>query len=396
VLDVALQFSKMVNGGVLYARNEVSSWGKTSYDHLPVCPDPDPEFAGWANRTREELRTKLVSANIWPDMATVHREYGSLIHKLQDEYGRAISSQGVASDRDEKPKARRKRLPPKVEADVLVASRRRCCICFGLHRDIRVQKGQIAHLDGDPGNDNPDNLAFLCQAHHDEYDRPSSQCKGLTVEEVKEYRSELYDHLSRMEPRETGGEDPAPARGPVVIEFPGSPSQTNASGDNIIAGGDVSINRHVVRKNVVTPGPEHIAGPVAKRIKDLIDEIAAIDKETGHGETHRRWWTKFYRALDVTSYHLIPVERGEVAIAWLERQRAMQRPKLRRTNNEAWRKQHYTAIYARAKQIGLDKEQLYAIALERLPLKSPITSLKELGEQNLEKLHRIIFGMGVG
>lgn len=91
---------------------------------------------------------------------------------------------------------RRPKVSDPIQADVLVSSRRRCCVCFGLHQDERVKKGQVAHLDHDRQNNNPENLAFLCLDHHDEYDGETSQAKGLTVQEVKRYRAELYQHFS--------------------------------------------------------------------------------------------------------------------------------------------------------------------------------------------------------
>ena len=78
-------------------------------------------------------------------------------------------------------------------------SRRRCCVCFGLHRDDGVKKGQIGHLDGDPNNNEPDNLAWLCFDHHDEYDSRTSQSKGLTRAELQSYRTELIDHFGRWQ-----------------------------------------------------------------------------------------------------------------------------------------------------------------------------------------------------
>jgi len=78
---------------------------------------------------------------------------------------------------------------------VLVRSRRRCCICFGLHRDTGIKQGQIAHLDRDSSNSDLENLAFLCLEHHDQYDSRTSQSKGFIPREVAKYRSELYDHI---------------------------------------------------------------------------------------------------------------------------------------------------------------------------------------------------------
>jgi hypothetical protein len=85
----------------------------------------------------------------------------------------------------------RKKIPDNVVAGVLESSRRRCCICVALRDDVSEKKGQIAHLGRDPSNNDPDNLAFLCLEHHDQYDSRSSQSKGFTPEEVKRYRAAL-------------------------------------------------------------------------------------------------------------------------------------------------------------------------------------------------------------
>jgi hypothetical protein len=62
----------------------------------------------------------------------------------------------------------------------------RCC----------VKTGQIAHLDHNHNNNEPDNLAFLCLVHHDQYDSKTSQSKGLRENEIKRYRTELYTNVS--------------------------------------------------------------------------------------------------------------------------------------------------------------------------------------------------------
>ena len=87
-------------------------------------------------------------------------------------------------------------IPQSTQTKLLVMSRRRCCICFGLDRDANLKKGQIAHLDHDSSNADFENLAYLCLEHHDEYDGRTSQSKALTVDEVKKYRTELYEHFS--------------------------------------------------------------------------------------------------------------------------------------------------------------------------------------------------------
>lgn len=91
----------------------------------------------------------------------------------------------------------RPKLPTQIETAILVRSRRRCCICFGLNRDTELKAGQIAHLDHQSSNQSEGNLAFLCFNHHDSYDSTTSQSKNLTIGEVKSFRDELYDNLNR-------------------------------------------------------------------------------------------------------------------------------------------------------------------------------------------------------
>jgi hypothetical protein len=94
----------------------------------------------------------------------------------------------------------RKRIPPEIEATVLVMSRRRCCVCYGcygLNRDISIKSGQIAHLDQQPENDALDNLAFMCFEHHDQYDSRTSQSKWLTAREVRHFRKELHEVIEK-------------------------------------------------------------------------------------------------------------------------------------------------------------------------------------------------------
>lgn len=95
----------------------------------------------------------------------------------------------------------RTRVPDSTQAEVLVQSRRRCCVCFGLNRDESVKKGQIAHLDGNRNNNVLENLAFLCFDHHDEFDSRTSQSKGLTRQEISTYRDELLYHFGSWSAR---------------------------------------------------------------------------------------------------------------------------------------------------------------------------------------------------
>lgn len=93
---------------------------------------------------------------------------------------------------------------PKVHIDILIKSRRRCCLCFGLKGDHGEKKGQIAHLDHNHTNDKIDNLAFLCFDHHDQYDSKTSQSKSIQINEVKTYRDQLYQYVESKELHDSG------------------------------------------------------------------------------------------------------------------------------------------------------------------------------------------------
>jgi len=88
---------------------------------------------------------------------------------------------------------KRTSIPCKTENRVLISSARRCCLCLFLRSQDEVRKGQIAHLNHNASDTRFENLVYLCFEHHDEYDSKTSQSKGLTAGEVKEYRERLYE-----------------------------------------------------------------------------------------------------------------------------------------------------------------------------------------------------------
>lgn len=93
--------------------------------------------------------------------------------------------------------AKRREIPQNIQVEIMTLSGRKCCLCFGINSDLSPKRGQIAHLDQNPENNDIDNLAWLCLNHHDEYDGRTSQSKGLTIGEVKRYRAKLYEVVER-------------------------------------------------------------------------------------------------------------------------------------------------------------------------------------------------------
>lgn len=235
-----------------------------------------------------------------------------------------------------------------------------------------------------------DNLILLCSQHH-----------KIVDDQPDTYTVDLLQDIKQMH-EATGNREIVPEdirlAGLLLAAYLRAGagvavSQTVTGNGNVVAGRDVNINRRVVKKNVVQPGPEHVTEAQKLKIKELIGELSEIGVKAGRAPSYGKWWNKFYKQFKVTSYHLLPAAEYDAAISWLYEQRARETPKLRRTDNQAWRNHRYRGIWARARELGMSDEQLYALATERLELKKPITSLTELGEQNLDRLYRIVMGL---
>lgn len=130
----------------------------------------------------------------------------------------------------------RKPIPQETVTKVLLESRRRCCICFGLHRDIGIKPGQIAHINQDNSNNSLENLAFLCLDHHDEYDSKTSQRKGLSKREVEAFRDELYSTVfNSLQQKVKFGVIELPPDDPYAGKWVRVGSGTNSSELNIVS-----------------------------------------------------------------------------------------------------------------------------------------------------------------
>ena len=83
-------------------------------------------------------------------------------------------------------------IPSEVAAQVLVASDRTCCKCE--ERGARIQ---IHHIDEDPSNNDPDNLAVLCLKCHDETQVSGGFARRLSAEVVRRYRDQWIERIAK-------------------------------------------------------------------------------------------------------------------------------------------------------------------------------------------------------
>lgn len=157
-----------------------------------------------------------------------------------------------------------------------------------------------------------------------------------------------------------------------------------------VAGRDLIRTEKVVRRNTITPDERHLTVEQRDRIREvageLADRLAGDDGEANFAAVHRMLQRRF----QVASYLLIPCSRYEEALGFLRQHRAINRPHLRGRNPVAYQNDFYRAIFAGARELGWDGEQVYRFAMDKLGLKIAVVSLKALGPVQLKTLAELI------
>jgi hypothetical protein len=170
-----------------------------------------------------------------------------------------------------------------------------------------------------------------------------------------------------------------PSAGEVVTQI--------VSGNrNIVAGRDIIKTEKHVSRPVLTREPDDISEEIAHAIMEVIRRLDKSDELAGKKVYYGGWIARLKKRYGVESYRKLTRPQGTDAISWLKQELGKKAPSLRRTNNQEWRQRLNSAIYAKCGELAWDKARLYQFAYEYLALKAPISSLNDLGEQNLEKL----------
>jgi len=83
-------------------------------------------------------------------------------------------------------------IPPEVAAKVLFLSDRTCCVCHTKGKPI-----QIHHIDGNPSNNDINNLALLCLDCHNETQISGGFHRKLDADQIKIYRDDRMNLVGR-------------------------------------------------------------------------------------------------------------------------------------------------------------------------------------------------------
>ena len=77
----------------------------------------------------------------------------------------------------------RKKIPSDIQAKTLFMNDMTCCICMDRSKGV-----QIHHIDGNPNNNDPNNLAVVCTDHQDKIHKLGGITKGISPEVLKKYK----------------------------------------------------------------------------------------------------------------------------------------------------------------------------------------------------------------
>lgn len=275
--------------------------------------------------------------------------------------------------------------PKDVVENALVACGRSCCICHkfcGVHIETHHMKPK--QQGGEDTLENCIPLCFDCHAAVEHYNEKHPRGRKFTEGELRKHRDNWYKMVQELNTPRTSSEKQSP-----------SVTQIVNGRNNVVAGRDVNIQTEkIVTRNVVhtDPGGKHISNSTALKLLDLLKEYLDFHIAAGKDpkKEAQKIWRKLQHEFKVTSYKEISFDRSEELIRWIQAQIAMARPKIRRKDPDLWKQSLFKPIYSRAGELGMSKPQVYAFAQERLALKKPITSLKDLTQQNLMRLHNIM------
>ncbi len=154
----------------------------------------------------------------------------------------------------------------------------------------------------------------------------------------------------------------------------------------VVAGRDVIQTERHIQRSAITPDERHVTVEQREKIRAVIGELAVRlsgeDGKPNFAAGHRMLQRRF----GIGSYLLLPREKFGEAMKFLKEQRAAHRSKLRQRNPAAYASDLYRAVFSRATELGWARQEVYAFAAEKLGLNNPISSLKELGSNQVKSL----------
>lgn len=171
--------------------------------------------------------------------------------------------------------------------------------------------------------------------------------------------------------------------------------QNSTGSNNLQVGvnnGHIIRTEKIVRKvETIHDKTECITSAQALEIRNKVTEIGsalALNKKISNQKAYGGIYIAFYKKFGIHKYDLLPKDKFDEALKWLQKEYAIYAmPVLRKEDEETWRKKKYTAINTKYRQLGMTKEEFYIFANEVLGLKKSFNSMTELSKTSLQKLY---------
>jgi hypothetical protein len=174
------------------------------------------------------------------------------------------------------------------------------------------------------------------------------------------------------------------ALAPATVAVQGTGNHVEVAGRDI-----VRTERHIVR-NAITPDESHLNPTECAEIRRVIAEVADRMADDSGAPNFAAVHRMLQRRFEVASYLLIPRELFVDALAFLKQLRGRYRRALRRRNPSAYANDFFRVIHACSRQLGWDRSRLCEFAGDRLGLREPVVSLRELGPNQLRTLAEVL------
>lgn len=280
-------------------------------------------------------------------------------------------------------------------------SQNRCaftaCTTEIVDRASGVVKGEICHIKAksingpryDPNQTEEQrhafaNLIILCRIHHKIVDDQPTTFTADLLSEMKE----IHERNGNIE---LSQEDARLAR-LLITQYFGAEqrqvTQTVIGNHNVTIAGDQNIYQKPPTVRVVVP---RRAGAISteqchaiqKWIETLADNTTGMSREQAFG----MWWTRFKKRFGLNRYEELEATRFDEARSWYTQQKAILTSGLRTKAPDAWRNSRYAAIKRTMQILGVSNDVYYPRIAERLKLRRPFTSLKQLTKRDLERAY---------
>ena len=187
---------------------------------------------------------------------------------------------------------------------------------------------------------------------------------------------------------------------PITEKETKSSNNQSVSGDhnNVVYGNgtinsgtinNVTTEKYITKtKAIIEPNEKHINDDMARKLKDLVDEIVMLEsKMKQKPKGFQAVWATLNRHCGVTTYRLIPLELYDKAETylrkWIGRLTSTKSAPKKLAND--WRKKKYAFIKTNVSKYGLEVWEK-----EHLQERYAVGSITELSNDQLEKFYHSV------